>query len=523
MTLPDPGEWPATDAVDYPIGDLLRERARSTPDATAIVDADSGKGWTYAEFDDRVSDRFAGLAAELDSDEPRVGLLLDTGVAFAELYFATARAGATLVPLNVRLDEGTLASQAQQAGVDCLVCDADTADVAASIAPDGVDPVRVDEVDGSEVSGAPGASGTSSASDDDQGPPPAPVEATGDADRLILFTSGTTGEPKGVRLTLDNLASSAVGSAERLDVSPDDRWLVCLPTYHMGGLAPLVRSTLYGTTTVLQSEFDAAETAGVLDEYDVTCVSLVPTMLRRLLDEGWEPPERLRFVLLGGGPAPPSLVDRCEERGVPVCPTYGATETASQVATALPDEAFDHRGTVGRPLRVTDVTLVDESGDPVGVGDVGELVVDGPTVTPGYLDAGQTSAAFGERGFETGDLGRRDEEGRLWVVGRVDDRIVTGGENVQPAVVAAAVRELVGVTDVAVLGLPDEEWGERVAALVASADGSLDPATVRSHCRDELAEFEVPKTVRVVDSLPRTASGTVDRERARALLAGEDG
>lgn len=511
MTIPDPEEWPVDDPISYPTPDLLSARAHSSPDATALLDTASGTHYSYAELDARVSERLADLQDAGISADGRVALLLGTGFAFAELYFATARAGGTVVPLNVRLDQETLASQAECAAFDVLVCDSNTEADAVGVAPDDVHITSVDEPDSSVVSPL------------EYGPEKrAPtVESTADSERLIMFTSGTTGEAKGVGLTLGNLVSSAVGSAHRLGVAPDDRWLVCLPTYHMGGLAPLVRSMLYGTTTVIQSEFDAEETAGVIAEYAVTCVSLVPTMLKRLLDVGWTPPERLRFVLLGGGPVPPSLVDRCEERRVPVCPTYGATETSSQVATALPETAFEHRGTVGHPLRGTTVTVVDDSGAPCDAGDVGEIVVDGPTVTPGYLDDEQTATAFGDRGFETGDVGYRDEGGRLRVVGRVDDRIVTGGENVQPAAVATTIRRLDGVADVTVLGIPDEEWGERVGALVESADSSsLSASAVRDHCRGALAEYEVPKAIRFTDTLPRTASGTVDRARARSLLDG---
>lgn len=508
MTIPDPEAWPVDDPVSYPTPDLLSARARSSPEAAALLDTASGTRYSYADVHTRVSERLAGLRDDGVTADGRVGLLLGTGFAFAELYFATARAGGTVVPLNCRLDENTLATQARRAALDVLVCDSGTEVDAVGVAPDGVPVVAVDDPGPTRVSAL------------DAGPADraSAAESTADSERLLVFTSGTTGEPKGVRLTLDNLVSSAVGSAHRLGVAPDDRWLVCLPMYHMGGLAPLVRSTLYGTTTVIQSEFDAEETASVIEAYGVTCVSLVPTMLKRLLDAGWTPPKRLRFVLLGGGPVPASLVDRCEERGVPVCPTYGATETASQVATALPETAFERRGTAGQPLGGTTVRIVDESGSACDVGDVGEIAVDGPTVSPGYLDDEQTRAAFGDNGFETGDVGYRDQAGHLWVVGRVDDQIVTGGENVQPATVAATIRQLDGVEDVIVLGIPDDEWGERVSALVDSVDSSLTASAVRDLCRGNLAEYEVPKTVRFVDALPRTPSGTVDRARARSLL-----
>lgn len=508
MTLPGPEQWPVEAPVSAQTTDILHRRAGSSPDTTALLDSPSNTEYTYAEFDARVSKLLAGLQNSGRNVDGRVGLMLATGVAFAELYFAIARGGGTLVPLNLQLDDETLAEQAERAGLDFLVCDSASEAGTVSIAPDDVPILSIDEPRSARASTLEWR-GVENASR---------AESTADTERLVLFTSGTTGEPKGVRLTMANLVSSAVGSAHRLGVNPDDRWLDCLPMYHMGGLAPLVRSTLYGTTTVIQPDFDAAETASGIDEYDVTCVSLVPTMLKRMLDGGWHPPDHLRFVLLGGGPATPELVSRCEKRGVSVCPTYGATETASQVATATPETAFEHRGTVGEPLRGTTVRVLDESGTPCNVGESGELAVAGPTVSPGYLDPEQTAAAFGPHGFQTGDVGYRDEAGLLWIVGRVDDQVVTGGENVQPAVVAATIRQLEIVENAVVLGIQDEEWGERMAALVEPSVASPSEAVVRDHCRDELAEYEIPKTVRFVDTLPTTPSGTVDRERARALL-----
>jgi O-succinylbenzoic acid--CoA ligase len=510
VTVPDPTAWPVDDPVSDPSRDLLRERATSTPDATAVVDADTGERWTYGEFDDRVSRRARALD-RFGVEDGRVGLALDTAPTFADVYFGAERLGAAVVPLNLDVPAETLREQAERAEIDCLVCGSDAAELATDVAPAGVPVGSVDPPGRADI-----------ATLESRGDPvTAPVERSLDTDRVVLFTSGTTGDPRGVRLTRGNLVASAVGSAYRLGVDPDDRWLVCLPMYHMGGLAPLVRSTLYGTTTVIQRSFDAESTARVLAEYDVTGVSLVPTMLVRLLDTGWHPPNSLRFVLLGGAPASDELLERALDRGVPVYPTYGATETASQVATATPAEIREHPGTVGRPLRGTDVSLLDTDGDPVEHDERGEIAVSGPTVTPGYLDTDGRAAAFGDAGFHTGDVGYRDEAGRLWVVGRLDDRIVTGGENVHPADVADALADLSSVADAAVVGLPDEEWGERVVALVVPADRDDSPtgAEVRAGLRDRIADYALPKRVAFAEELPRTASGTVDRSAVRERLA----
>ncbi|WP_339103710.1 class I adenylate-forming enzyme family protein [Haloterrigena salinisoli] len=514
--------------VDWPTRDLLAHRASTTPDATAVIDADAGESRTYGEFDrrvDAVTERLETVVYGPDDrlDRPaRLGVLMDTRIAFAEVYFAAMRRGVTVVPLNVRETAAELESKVRRTDLDAIVCEAETEGLAIEIADRPI--VSVDETERAGVDSL--RSSTAGTADAES------VSLERDRTHLLMFTSGTSGEPKIVRLTLGNLVSSANASAFRLGVTPDDRWLCCLPMYHMGGLAPVVRSTLYGTTVVVQRSFDPEATARVIDEYDVTGVSLVPTMCKRLLDAGWSPPDSLRFVLLGGAPATSELLERCRAAGVPVYPTYGMTETASQIATATPGETATHEGTVGRPLVCTDVTVVDEAGDPLPARESGELVVSGPTVTPGYLSDAETEAAFGEHGLHTGDIGYRDEGGRLWILNRRSDRIVTGGENVDPGEVLAALRSHPAVDEAAVVGLEDPEWGERVAALIvpaagaASGDASVTDAlaleSLLAHCDERLAGFKRPKTIGTAAALPRTASGTVDRAAVRERLL-EDG
>ncbi len=498
--------------VDWPTRDLLSHRLRTTPEDVGLIDADAGADadgrWTFEQYSRRVDHTAAGVAAHHGG---RLGVLMETRPAFATVFFAAMRTGSTLVPLNARETVPKLAAKAERSDVEAVICEANTERTALELTDRPVYSVDEPELDG--VDAISRSSSTAAVE-------PASLER--DHTQLLMFTSGTSGEPKGVRLTLGNLLSSATASAFRLGVCPDDRWLCCLPMYHMGGLAPVARSALYGTPVVVQREFDPVRTARAIEAYGITGVSLVPTMLERLLEAGWSPPDTLRFVLLGGAPASEESLERARERGVPVCPTYGMTEAASQIATATPGEAADHPGTVGRPLAFTDVSIVDEAGEAVGPGERGEIVVSGPTVTPGYLDDEHTEAAFGEHGLHTGDAGYRDEAGRLWVGSRLSDRIVTGGENVDPGEVAEALRAHAGIETAAVVGLPDPEWGERVAALVVPAgsrgDGRPSLESLLAHCDDRLAGFKRPKTVGFADELPRTPSGTVDREAVKARL-----
>jgi O-succinylbenzoic acid--CoA ligase len=500
------------EGADWPTRDLIAHRADATPDRTAVLEVATGDTWTYRAFDatvDRIARTLDGSAAL--GEDCTVGLLLSTRVETAAAFHAVLRLGGTAVLLGPDQPGSELTDRAADADVDTLVCEEASEDDGCRVA-DALEGPSVFSVDAPQRSGVTPL--PTAGTDGNPAVEPAPLDRSHVA--VVAFTSGTTGEPKAVGLTLGNLLASATASAFRLGVSPGDRWHCCLPMHHLGGLSPVVRCALAGTTVAIQSGFDASGTAAAMARVGATGVSLVPTQLRRLLEADWQPHDALRFVLLGGAPAPPDLVEAALDRDVPVCPTYGTTETASQIATARPDEAARHPGTVGQPLVTTGVTVVDDDGEPLPPGEPGELVVDGPTVSPGYRQS-DPDDAFGPAGFHTGDVGYRDEDGRLWVVGRLDDRIVTGGENVQPATVVGALQAHPDVADAAVVGLADPEWGERVAALVV-ADGP-GPDELRAFCRDRLPDYAVPKTIDVARALPRTPSGTVDRQAVRDRLA----
>ncbi|AZH25867.1 o-succinylbenzoate--CoA ligase [Haloplanus aerogenes] len=500
--------------------DPFTYRAGVTPDETALIDADREERWSVADLDaaiERVAGRLSALGVRPGD---RLGVCLPTRPAAVRVIHAAIRLGAVLVPLGPTLAPPELATRLDRADVTTIVCDASTeADAVAAVdaASDGDAAVPVTSVDDPTTDRAV-------ALDAQMPEAVVPHDWPLDATVLVPFTSGTTGAPKGVRLTLRNLLASAVASVFRLGFDRRETWHVTLPLHHVGGFTPVFRMPLYGMTVVLRESFDADAVAADLERYDVTATSLVPTQLGRILDvtDGSLAPS-LRTVLLGGAPATEALLDRCAERSVPVFPTYGMTEAASQIATATPEEARTNPGTVGRPLFWTDLTVRDGDGDERPPGETGELVVSGPTVSPGYLDADRTAEAFGDDGLRTGDVGYRDEGGLFWVVGRTDDLIVTGGENVAPAEVAAALRDHPDVADTAVVGLPDEEWGERVAALVVPREDARSASALESalddHCRERLAGYKVPRTVGFADEIPRTDSGTVDRTAVRERLA----
>lgn len=492
--------------------DWLAHRARVTPEREALVTADSGNSWDYTTLDETVEEMASRLAGFGVEGGDHLGAVLGTSVEHVCLVHAAMRLGVTLVPLSPAFTPPELRDRLDRADVDAVVCDDDSEQtvVEASIDTDCEESVfTIDEPQWTGVKALSAAEPTTFT----------PWEWDFADVQLLLFTSGTTGTPKVVQLTMGNLLASAVASAFRLGVVPGDRWLVPLSLHHMGGIAPVLRSTLYGTTTVVREEFDAGGTVDDIQSLDITGVSLVPTMLRRMLSARGTLPDCLRFVLVGGAPCPVELVERCRDFNVPIYPTYGMTETASQVATAPSREAYKLPDSVGRPLLWTDVTVVDDDGDPLPTGESGELVVDGPTVTPGYYeDDAATEAATSPYGFHTGDVGYLDESGRIYVLNRLDDRIVTGGENVDPGEVLDALLDHDDVAEASVVGIPDDDWGERVGALVVPRDEAPLVGELESFLRDRIAGYKLPRTIGFVDALPRTVSGTVERDTVRDRL-----
>jgi O-succinylbenzoic acid--CoA ligase len=311
----------------------------------------------------------------------------------------------------------------------------------------------------------------------------------------LIHTSGTGGDPTAVELTYGNHLWSAIGAGVRIGVAPTDRWLCCMPLHHIGGLSIVVRCALYRIPIVLEP-FETGRTGATIERDGISIVSLVPTMLGRLLDAG-APLGRLRCAVIGGAAAPRALIERALGAGAPVAPTYGLTETASQVATMPPAETAARPDSAGPPILSTEVRIDDD----------GRICVRGPTVAP--------AAANADGWLVTGDLGRVDEDGYLYVLGRADDVIVTGGENVSPVEVEEALLQHPRVTDVGVAGRDDPEWQHAVVAYVVVAPDGDRPAEdeLREFCKERLAPYKVPKEFVFVTELPRNAQGKLQRSK----------
>lgn len=326
----------------------------------------------------------------------------------------------------------------------------------------------------------------------------------------IVYSSGTTGAPRGALLSRRAFVASSRAHAENLGWRPDDRWLLAMPPAHVGGLSILTRCLIARRTVVLaDGAFSPSRTIALLCDERVTLLSLVPTMLSRLIghDSSWNAPAWLRAVLVGGAPLAPSLRRRAIERGLPILTTYGFTEACSQVTTQRRSQSGTEGS--GAPLAGVRVRVAD-----------GEVQVRGDTMMDGYVGDAHSEARWTDDGwFRTRDQGRFEEDGQLHVSGRLDDVIVTGGENVAPAEVEAVIADVDGVESVCVFGMPDAEWGQEVVAAIAGGSRKVDPGGLRAALSSQLASFKRPKRVAWLDALPLNRNGKIDRRRVAERAA----
>ncbi|MGH2458675.1 MAG: o-succinylbenzoate--CoA ligase [Chloroflexota bacterium] len=493
------------------VPDWPGQRAHLSGDRLALVVGD--RRWTYAGLD-RLADRMARQLTALGVGAgDRVALILANGSEFVGLVHGLTRLGAILVPINRRLTPAEIEWQIGDAGAGLLIHDRQHVATAEAVT-DGRPGRRRRLIASDEAIGEIGL--TSVAESERIGRDRIDLGAV----QSIIYTSGTTGHPKGALITYGNLWWSAVGSALNLGHRHDDRWLVCLPLFHIGGLSILFRSAIYGIAAIVQERFDPDAVNRAIDEDGVTIVSVVSTMLQRMLEARGDRayPSTLRCVLLGGGPAPRPLLEACASRNVPVVQTYGLTEATSQVATLAPEDALRKLGSAGKPLLGTELRIARDGADAVP-GEVGEIVVRGPTVSPGYVNPRDASAAWDDGWLRTGDLGYLDDEGFLYVVDRRVDLIVSGGENVYPAEVEAALLAHPAIEEAGVIGVPDPRWGQAVAAVIKlRGDAAPSVDEIRAFCRSRLAGYKVPTQLRFVDALPRNATGKLLRRELRGKL-----
>ncbi|QAS53878.1 o-succinylbenzoate--CoA ligase [Halobacillus litoralis] len=332
----------------------------------------------------------------------------------------------------------------------------------------------------------------------------------------MMYTSGTTGKPKAVMHTYGNHWFSAIASSLNLGLRHDDKWLMCLPLFHVGGFSVLMKSVIYGMTIHLMEKFEPSLVNKALITEGVSHVSVVTVMLQKLLEDldGKRYPDHLKCMLLGGGPVPVHLLEQTADRNVPVFQTYGMTETSSQIATLSPESAFTKIGSAGKALSIAELWIDnDDEKQP------GEIIVRGPMVSKGYYNHPHQRDAY----LRTGDIGYKDEDGFLYVVDRVKDVIISGGENVYPAEIESVLSDIPGIREAGVTGRKDERWGEvPVAFLVSESPGTLEAEEVLDFCKERLGKYKLPAQLHWVEELPRNASNKVLRRQLFSLLDQED-
>ena len=337
---------------------------------------------------------------------------------------------------------------------------------------------------------------------------------------LILYTSGSSGESKGVIITFDNLYYNAEAVKEALGNFGEGSWLASLPFYHIGGFAIITRSILLFQHLIISDSLKPGDLNAAMNKFKPSYLSMVPTMLKRMLDKGIQPYEELSNLFLGGGPSDDKLVIRALKEGWPVNKVYGSSETCSMV-TLLPFEnAMDKPSSSGIPLKNNRIVILNEEGVELPDNVEGEIAVSGKTIMKGYLNSRELTESKFRHGFYlTGDRGFLDKEGFLFVSGRKDDIIISGGENIDPHEIEGEILEYDAVQDACVISMPDEEWGEAaVAVVVLKKDNGITADELNGYLRKSLAAHKIPKKYYIVEKIPRTELGKVDKTKLLNML-----
>ncbi len=492
------GSWPA-------------RRARMTPNRTAIVH--DGHALTYGELDRRVN-RLAHALAGLDvGTGDRVAYLGPNHPAFLETLFATGALGAIFVPLNTRLAPAELAYMLSDSGASVLVWSPEFADIITTI---GEQPhlrhlIAVDGGDQDTALTYEDLLTTASSG-------PLREELVGlDDVCMIMYTSGTTGSPKGAMLTHGNLTWNCYNLLIDLDLAGDEVALVSAPLFHTAALNHTALPVfLKGGTNVLVSKFDPEGSFDLINEHRITLMFGVPAMFRQIaLSPRWADADlsSLRILHCGGAPVPEALIRTYQQRGLTFVQGYGMTEASPGTLFLRAEESVRKIGSAGTPHFFTDVHVVRPNMTDTAVGETGEIVVRGPNVMDGYWQRpADTELAMAGGWLHTGDAAVVDEEGFVFIVDRIKDMIISGGENIYPAEIEKVLHEHPAIKECAVIGVPDERWGEVGRAVVVLRDGvTTDPQEILDFLGGKLAKYKIPKSVVRVDALAHNASGKMRR------------
>lgn len=481
--------------------DLLSERARVTPAKTAIVYVPTGERWTYADLDRHASRAAAEILRRGVEPGERYGVLSHNSLELVAFFFAAWKCGAIVVPLSTRSTAIELDAIVRDCSMKVLFAEDGFAGVTKELAVE-VLPLRIpDDVDRPEFP-----------------PPPTSSEET----LCLLYTSGTTGQPKGVMIPRRQLVWNGYNTVMNWGLREDDVSPIFTPMYHAGGLAAfLIPLMCIGGTVVIHRAFDAAEVWDTIQRERCTVVLGVPTIWKILMNDpafASASLSHVRCFYSGGAPLPAYIIEAYQQRGVVFKQGFGMTEVGVNCFTMTIEESFAKPGSIGKPLMFTRVRLIDGEGRDAGDDEVGEMLIAGPHVSRGYWNNPLATAQSYLPGgwFRTGDLARRDADGFFYIAGRIKEMFISGGVNVYPAEIEAALVLHPAVSDAAVVSVPDEAWGEAGVAFVVGSNVTTDD--LAAWLASRIARFKVPKRFVFVESLPRTPYGKVEKPKLRAML-----
>ncbi len=466
----------------------LRQAAIASPNSCAIRDAD--RSLTFARLDQLVVSFINKLINQGISPGKYVAISSDNSIEYVALLIALLRCGAVAVPLNTRLSSAELGHQKSKIDLALMLADDANLTKAGEIASE---PALISSL----------ANPTQCSNGDLQA-----INLELDRNSFVVFTSGSSGSAKGVILSLGNLYYSALGSNENIPLLPQDTWLLSLPLFHVGGLGIMFRCLLAASQIFVAQRFEVKPTNRLLDSGEVTHLSLVPTMLVRLLqDRNNRPfPTTLKTILLGGAPVSDSLLQTIRRLNLPVVVSYGMTETASQITATRLTDPPERLTTSGRILHDCEIRIEKEPRSKVG-----EICVRGNVVCRGYT-AGSQSSISNDGWLHTGDIGYLDNDGYLAVLGRKDRMFISGGENIFPEEIENAAAGSPGIVTAAVVPVDHPTWGKRPILFIECSSGcAVDTGQILAYMSDRLAKFKLPDRIIVVEKLPRTALDKIDR------------
>ena len=507
------------------VPELCSRNARTTPDAPAIAFED--RLLSFAELERRANLLAAALATRGVGAEDNVAILMYNRPEFVEAFLAVQRLGACAVPVNFRLSQEEVDYVLADSRAVGIISDAELVAVGQAAAPK-LPRIRFHLVAGSAQPGAESYEEALQAA----APKPPEVAVSDEQLAFLMYTSGTTGRPKGAMLTHKNLVVNTMNWLAEIGPGREDVWLSGLPLFHIGGLNGVLPFMALGALAVIEPStgFDPARSIERLLRHRVSMCFFVPTQWREICERpevSELDPERLRVAMWGASQAPLQTLELLAETfpSVEIVNAFGQTEMSSNTAFLKGPDAVRKMGSIGRPAVNVEARIVDPAGNDVPRGEVGEIVYRGPTVMRGYFGKEEESAeAFAGGWFHSGDLVREDEEGFLYVVDRLKDMLISGGENVYPAEIERVLADHPAVAEVAVLGIPHPRWVETpLAAVVAAPGAEPSEEELIEHCRERLAGYKKPSAVVFVAELPRNAAGKVLKRTLRERYGAELG